>query len=127
MRPNDIERLLAEIPLREPRHHEAIGAAIDFIRSSKGLTSEDVSWLPPGDHFVMVAERDSREERRFTWDAFGIPHLDCTIHQPLGPITWEHYLGEHTSREQIAKRSDQFGSDYGRKAIAKLVFVRADL
>lgn len=118
---------LSEIGLRDPMQHQAVSEAIDIIRAAKGLTNADVPWLPAGEHFVLVAERDTFQPVTYEWDALGIPHPTIPQHPPGGPITWEHYLGEHTTRDAIAKRVESLGERYGRKAIAKLVFVRADL
>jgi hypothetical protein len=101
--------------------------AIDHIEANAGLTAADVPWLPPGDHFVTVAERDSFVVPSYEWDAYGIPRPVGDRSMPIGPITWEHYLGESTTRDAIDGHIRGLGERYGRKAIAKLVFVMADL
>lgn len=79
-------------------------------------------WIPPGDHFVLVVENDSWDQRNFTCDQYGIP---VPLHpgMPSGPITWEHYIGKGTALEAVrANRSHR----YGRTAIARLVFVEVE-
>lgn len=93
---------------------------------SSGAKTAQADWLPPGEHFVVITERDSQNERRYVCDVFGIPHLDCEVHQPIGPITGEHYIGENTHRDAITMRANCLRMQYGRVAIAKLVIVEAD-
>lgn len=104
-----------------------LDAAAQLIAANLSLTAADVPWLPPGEHFVMVTERDTFQTPTYAWDEFGIPYPEGDPRPPHGPLTFEHYLGESTSRDAIAKHVESMGGKYGRKAIARLVFVRADL
>lgn len=68
------------------------------------------SWIPKGDHFILIAECDLTEKLG--------AHTFC----PSGPLTWETYLGQGSSLEGVRERRKMLGEQYGRTCIAKLEF-----
>jgi hypothetical protein len=87
--------------------------------------SRQPDWIPAGDHFVLIVENDSHQPL-YEWDRFGIPRQIELFSTPGGPITFEHYIGERTTRPAVEKLAQRMQGRYGRVAIAKLTFVAVD-
>lgn len=97
------------------------------VAAQFAAASNRPSWLPPGEHFVVIVENDSGRPIRYEWDAYGIPHVAPECEGCEGKtITFEHYLGHHTTATEIRAHAAQLRGRYGRIAIAKLVIVEED-
>jgi hypothetical protein len=103
---------------------EKLAAAVDrFLAIGMPVQAQArPSWIPPGDHFVMVIEDDRAGFNgiHYDFDAYGMP-VDRNTSGP-GPMTWEHYLGQATTLAAVKNRIKQLDGRYGRAAIARLEF-----
>lgn len=63
------------------------------------------------EHFVVVTERDCSEA-----------HIGRYGGDPRGPIVWETYLGQATTREGAEARARSLGTTHGWTRVARLVF-----